>query len=90
MSDFGTYRLTYTPPENGEPEPSVEMAISSEATLTQMVETFQGFLQASGYVLGEKTLTFREPYQEVPVGGSFEITTSGREDNVQTNTFIWS
>ena len=49
MTEFGRYRLSYEPPQ-GCVEAEVEMAISSEATLPQIIELFEAFLKASGYV----------------------------------------
>ena len=54
MDTFGRYRLIYEP---GPPNPgseiidySVEMSISSEASLSDMAAFFTYFLRASGYV----------------------------------------
>jgi len=49
-TDFGTYRLTYTPGPDMI-TPSVDMTLSGEADLSQMLSLFEAFLQASGYVL---------------------------------------
>jgi hypothetical protein len=49
METFGRYRLTFTPSE-GEICPSVEMTLSGEASLPQMLSFFDAFLKASGYV----------------------------------------
>ena len=49
-TDFGTYRLTYTPGPDMI-TPSVDMTLSGEADLSQMLTFFEAFLQASGYVL---------------------------------------
>lgn len=54
-SDYGTYRLIFEPPSD-QVTPSVEMTLSGEADLTQMLSLFESFLQASGYQLGAKTL----------------------------------
>ena len=58
--DYGTYRLTFEPPAD-QITPSVEMTLSGEADLTQMLALFEAFLQASGYQLGEKTLELTGP-----------------------------
>ena len=65
MTEFGRYRLSYEPPE-GSVEAEVEMTISSEATLPQMLELCGGFLKASGYVFeGELEIaTGEEEYFE--------------------------
>jgi hypothetical protein len=49
MYEFGRYRLTYEPPSDAI-EAEVSMSISSEATLSQMIELFQNFLSAQGYL----------------------------------------
>jgi hypothetical protein len=56
MFEFGRYTLSYDPPE-GAVEADVTMSISSEADLSQMLRFFESFLQAAGYVLGDKELT---------------------------------
>ena len=55
MYDFGRYTLSYQPPE-GTVEAAVDMSISSEADLEQMVGFFESFLQAAGYVIEGKQL----------------------------------
>lgn len=59
-SDYGTYRLVYEPPTD-QITPGVEMTLSGEADLTQMLAFFESFLQASGYQLGEKSLELTGP-----------------------------
>lgn len=54
-SEYGTYRLIFEAPTD-QITPSVEMTLSGEADLTQMLSLFESFLQASGYQLGAKTL----------------------------------
>lgn len=49
-SDYGTYRLTFEPPAD-QITPSVELTLSGEANVDQMLALFEAFLQASGYVL---------------------------------------
>jgi hypothetical protein len=49
-TDYGTYRLTFEPPSDMI-TPSVDMTLSGEADLSQMLSLFEAFLQASGYVL---------------------------------------
>lgn len=49
-SEYGTYRLTFEPPAD-QITPSVEMTLSGEADVSQMLEMFESFMQASGYVL---------------------------------------
>jgi hypothetical protein len=55
MFEFGRYTLSYQPPE-GTVEAAVEMSISSEADLPQMMVFFESFLQAAGYVIEGKEL----------------------------------
>jgi hypothetical protein len=59
MFEFGRYSLSYQPPE-GCVEAEVDMSISSEATLPQMLELFESFLKASGYVF-DGSLVIEEP-----------------------------
>ena len=52
-SEFGVYRVSYTPTSEYESayiEPTVNMSISGEADLNQMLSFFDSFLKASGYV----------------------------------------
>jgi hypothetical protein len=52
--DYGTYRLTYTPPNDpGSEYPliNIEMSTSGDATVNQMLQFFEAFLAASGYIL---------------------------------------
>ena len=55
MFEFGRYTLSYQPPE-GAVEAAVDMSISSEADLPQMLSFFESFLQAAGYVIEGKEL----------------------------------
>jgi hypothetical protein len=59
MYEFGRYRLTYEPPSDAI-ETEVSMTISAEATLSQMVELFQNFLQVNGYLLDGAVLKVSE------------------------------
>lgn len=59
-SDYGTYRLVFEPPTD-QITPSVEMTLSGEADLSQMLSLFEAFLQDSGYQMGEKTLQLTGP-----------------------------
>ena len=61
MFEFGRYTLSYQPPD-GAVEAAVDMSISSEADLPQMLAFFESFLQAAGYVIEGKELTLeRKP-----------------------------
>ncbi len=60
MFEFGRYNLSYQPPE-GAVEADVNMSISSEANLSEMLRFFETFLQASGYQLDGRELTLEAP-----------------------------
>ena len=67
MFEFGRYTLSYQPPE-GAVEAAVDMSISSEADIPQMLAFFETFLQAAGYVIEGKELTLerRAPEFDTP------------------------
>jgi len=54
-SDFGTYRLTYTPPESTGQEEypliTVDMSTDGDANIDQMLRFYEAFLAASGFSL---------------------------------------
>ena len=54
-SDYGTYRLSYTPPSsNGDedyPLIAIEMSTGGDANVDQMLQFYEAFLAASGYIL---------------------------------------
>ena len=56
MLEFGKYTLKYVPPGDTPEDHSVEMTISSEANLPQMLEFFSSFLRAAGYEFDGKEL----------------------------------
>ena len=56
MQEFGKYTLKYLPPDGSPTDHSIEMEISSEANLYQMLEFFQSFLRAAGYEFEGKEL----------------------------------
>jgi len=56
MIEFGKYTLKYEPPGESPEDHSIEMSISSEATLFQMLGFFQSFLRAAGYEFDGKEL----------------------------------
>jgi hypothetical protein len=59
MIEFGKYTLEYVPPDGSPTDHSIKMSISSEATVTQMLEFFTSFLKASGYYIDDnKELVF--------------------------------
>jgi hypothetical protein len=72
MFEFGRYTLSYQPPE-GAVEADVNMSISSEADLTEMIQFFETFLQASGYLLEDRELTLVHKESEFDTGG-FSVT----------------
>jgi hypothetical protein len=52
MNSYGRYTVSYTPSDDPTEylQTSVQMSISSEATLSDMTAFFTDFLRASGYV----------------------------------------
>ena len=58
MHEFGTYCLSYVPPE-GSLEAEIQMTVSSEADLGQMLSILESFLQATGYDIGGKELALQ-------------------------------
>ena len=68
MFEFGKYTLKYEPPTSVGIEPTVNMSISSEANLTEMLDFFQTFLKASGYYIADD--------QELTIGSVNSITFS--------------
>ena len=76
-SDYGTYRLTYTPPastgEEDYPLIAIDMSTGGDASVPQMLRFFEAFLSAAGYVLkGE--LQVVEP-EEAPSKSSYDYVT---------------
>lgn len=69
MITFGRYSLSYTPESQyytESIEPTVKMDISAEASLQDMLNMFESFLQATGYVLDGKRLVLETPDDETP------------------------
>ena len=69
MLEFGKYTLKYVPPGETPEDHSVEMTISSEANLSQMLEFFSSFLRAAGYEFDGKELCFERTapdFSDVP------------------------
>ena len=52
MATFGTYRLSYEPPA-GSTEANIDMSISAEANLSDMLSFFGDFLRAATYPLDQ-------------------------------------
>lgn len=54
-SDYGTYRLTYTPPAPDRytdyPSIAIDMSTDGSANVDQMLQFFEAFLAAAGYIL---------------------------------------
>ena len=80
-ADYGTYRLSYTPPASTGneyyPNITIEMSTSGEATVEQMLRFYEAFLAASGYVLkGEIQVV--EPETD-PWDGYFNSTARGSQ-----------
>jgi hypothetical protein len=69
MLEFGKYTLQYTPPTGSPTDHSIDLRISSEATLQQMLEFFSSFLRAAGYEFDGKELCFERTapdFDDVP------------------------
>jgi hypothetical protein len=69
MITFGRYTLSYTPAlsyHSESIEPTVNMEISAEANLQDMMNMFESFLQATGYILDGKRLILENPEEESP------------------------
>ncbi len=61
MDTFGRYRLQFEPHPD-DVSPSVTMEFSGQASLDQMLSSFDAFLKANGYVYdGEVTILDEEP-----------------------------
>lgn len=53
-SDYGTYRLTYTPPNDPNayyPLITIDMSTPGDANVEQMLRFYEAFLAASGFIL---------------------------------------
>lgn len=72
-SDFGTYRLVFEAPTD-QITPGVEMTLSGEASLDQMLNLFEAFLKASGYYF-DGDLQIVQP--ELEYKDPWSITTRG-------------
>lgn len=76
-SEYGTFRLTYTPPEatgrEEYPLITVEMSTSGDANVDQMLRFYEAFLAASGFSLkGDLQVVEpeRDPWGHMTVRGS--------------------
>ena len=81
-SEYGTYRLTYTPPNDPDPHYpliSIDMSTSGDADVSQMLRFFEAFLAASGYILkGDLQVVERETKPDYD-SSLWSITTSGSQ-----------
>ena len=54
-ADYGTYRLSFTPPAStgleDYPNIAIEMSTGGDANVDQMLKFFEAFLAAAGYIL---------------------------------------
>jgi len=78
-SEYGTYRLSYTPPESkgheDYPNITIDMSVDGDASVDQMLRFYEAFLAASGYVLkGEIQVV--EPEAD-PWESSYNYVTAG-------------
>ena len=67
-SEYGTYRLTYTPPaSDGYTEYrdiTIDMSTGGDANVSQMLRFYEAFLSAAGYILnGELQVVEDKPEQ---------------------------
>ncbi len=80
-SEYGTYRLSFTPPEStgleDYPNIAIEMSTGGDASVDQMLKFFEAFLSAAGYqlkgdlqVVEPEKDTWESPYNYVTAGGS--------------------
>ncbi len=81
MFEFGRYTLSYQPPE-GAVEAAVDMSISSEADLSQMLTLFESFLKAAGYVIEGKELTLDRKAPEFDFSTEYPGRLRGNGGNV--------
>ena len=87
-SDYGTYRLTYTPPNDPNayyPLITIDMSTPGDANVEQMLRFYEAFLAASGYILkGELKVVESEPERD-----PWLVTMSGSQgiDFVPFSTF---
>jgi hypothetical protein len=77
MTDFGRHRFSYEPgpadPYSGVLEHAVEMSISGEANIDQMLSFFDAFLKANGYIYEGELQIVRdepEPFHQMTAKGS--------------------
>jgi hypothetical protein len=80
-SEYGTYRLSFTPPAStgleDYPNIAIEMSTGGDASVDQMLKFFEAFLSAAGYqlkgdlqVVEPEKEPWESPYNYVTAGGS--------------------
>ncbi len=78
-SEYGTYRLSFTPPAStgleDYPNIAIEMSTGGDASVDQMLKFFEAFLSAAGYQL-KGDLQVVEPEKD-PWEGYYNYTTIG-------------
>ena len=78
-ADYGTYRLSFTPPAStgleDYPNIAIEMSTGGDANVDQMLKFFEAFLAAAGYQL-KGDLQVVEPEKDT-WGGFYDYTTTG-------------
>lgn len=80
--DYGTYRLSYTPPastgEEDYPNIAIEMTTGGDASVSQMLQFFEAFLSAAGYVLkGDLQIVEASPKENFVPFSTFDFGDDG-------------
>ncbi len=100
-ADYGTYRLSFTPPEStgleDYPNIAIEMSTGGDASVDQMLKFFEAFLAAAGYVL-KGDLQVVEPekksYSDLQfealggLGANFGVRPSMASDVIDFSNFV--
>ena len=83
-ADYGTYRLSFTPPEStgleDYPNIAIEMSTGGDASVDQMLRFFEAFLAAAGYIL-KGDLQIVEPEEEPRKSPYNYVTIAGGESS---------
>jgi hypothetical protein len=72
-TDYGTYRLTYTPPNDSNadyPLINIEMSTGGDASVDQMLRFYEAFLAAAGYILKGDLQVVESDYDTAYTGSS--------------------
>jgi len=72
-TDYGTYRLTYTPPNDPNadyPLINIEMSTGGDANVEQMLRFYEAFLAAAGYHLKGDLQVVESDYDTTYTGSS--------------------